>query len=162
MSRCRLTSKSRQRSFCVAPVDEQQSVPSRFRARGSAVEEQPVLIQPSNGSAGCSGNQQRREGAWNPRHLVALSAQESAAGVEGPQPPGPAVLPQRLHLLMLRSHTRILKEFGNSPVVQLLPGFLFYGCLTESGLTQPLRKHGILVIWKNFSVLVNSDIFHLL
>lgn len=88
-------------------------------ALGGTEEEQPVLIQPSNGSAGGSGNQWRREGAWNPRHLVALSAQESAAGVESPQPPG-----QLCFLAGSTGLQRVIveprKELKNSPVVQSL------------------------------------------
>lgn len=163
MSQSELESESRR--ICVRETGHQSTSSKDCwadRARGSTVEEQPVLIQPSDGSAGCSGNQWRREGAWNPRHLVALSAHESAAGAEGPQPPGPAVLPRRLHWLTLRSRGRILKEFRNSPVVpsridcvwlysrnDLLIG---HQVSVVSDKRQLLRKHKILVIWKNLLV----------
>lgn len=74
------------------------------RAHGGAAEEQPVLIQPGDGSAGCSGNQ-RRGG----RSVKSPTPGGSfCAGVcswcRGPTASRPAVLPRRLRRLALRLH----------------------------------------------------------
>lgn len=104
-------------------------------AHGSTVEEQPVLIQPSNGSAGCSGNQWRREGAWNPRHLVALFCTRVCSWRWEPAATRPAVLPRwaRPIRIQLRSGQRLL-----------LLGHL---CLIDL----PLRQKTNISFWINFA-----------